>query len=64
VFAWLVTPVKLYAMHEAAFREDSADSKQALAVRKLADDPQSRLIIYCKSFPGVHIVLGSLHPSN
>jgi hypothetical protein len=52
VFAWLVTPLKLYAEHEAAFRDDSADSSfqpnQALAVQKLAEDPDSRLIIYCK----------------
>ena len=52
MFAWLVTPLKLYAKHEAAFREDSlnssAGSKQALAVQKLAEDPQNRLIIYCK----------------
>jgi hypothetical protein len=52
VFAWLVTPLKLYAEHEAAFRDDSPDSSfqsnQALAVQKLAEDPESRLIIYCK----------------
>jgi hypothetical protein len=52
VFAWLVTPLKLYAEHEAAFRDDSADSSfqsnQALAVQKLGADPDSRLIIYCK----------------
>jgi hypothetical protein len=53
IFAWLVTPLKLYAKHKAAFRnniiESSADFNQTLAVRKLAEDPQNRLIIYCKS---------------
>lgn len=52
MFAWLVTPLKVYAKHEAAFGEDSihstAGSKQVLAVQKLAEDPQNRLIIYCK----------------
>ncbi len=52
MFAWLVTPLKLYAKREATFREDSigpsAESKQALAVQKLIEDPQNRLIIYCK----------------
>ena len=52
VFAWLITPLKLYAKHEAAFRHFNppTESKQTLAVEKLTEDPQGRLIIYCKSF--------------
>lgn len=64
VFAWLVTPLKLYAEHEAAFRDDSADSSfqsnQALAVQKLAEDPDSRLIIYCKLLDPTQDTIGHL----
>lgn len=50
LYAWLVSPLGLYAQHEAAFQNDSPDSaadfKKKTSFSLLTSDPESRLVIY------------------
>ena len=50
VYAWLVTPLQVYARHESIILQDSAklygDLRDSVAFSLLADDPKSRVIIY------------------
>lgn len=59
IFAWLIAPLNLYAKHESAFREEPADltaqPNQRLAFRKLTENPQSRIVIYCECFSPKYI---------
>ncbi len=50
LYAWLVTPLQVYAKHESTILQDSAklfgDVRDRVAFGLLADDPKSRVIIY------------------
>ena len=50
LFAWLVTPLQVYARHESMILQDSAklyeDIRNRVAFSLMADDPKSRVIIY------------------
>ena len=50
LYAWLVTPLQVYAWHESVILQDSAklygDVRDRVAFNVLADDPKSRVIIY------------------
>ena len=50
LYAWLVTPLQIYASHESIILQDSAklhgDIRDRVAFSLLADDPKSRVIIY------------------
>ena len=50
LYAWLVTPLQVYARHESIILQDSAklheDIRDRVAFSLLADDPESRVIIY------------------
>ena len=48
---WHVLPLKLYAQNERDLIRQSVGPEQhenSLAFKLLAEDPESRLIIYCK----------------
>ena len=50
LYAWLVTPLQVYARHESMILQDSAkpygDVRDRVAFKLLVDDPKSRVIIY------------------
>ena len=50
LYAWLVTPLQIYARHESTILQDSAklhgDVRDRVAFSLLADNPKSRVIIY------------------
>ena len=50
LYAWLVTPLQVYARHESIILQDSAklyqDVRDRVAFSLLADDPKSRVIVY------------------
>ena len=50
LYAWLVTPLKIYARHEMTILQDSAklhgDVRERAAFKLLTEDPNSRVIVY------------------
>ena len=53
LYAWLVIPIRVYSKHEAEIVKDPSgialDVRKRLGFNLLANDPESRLVIYCKS---------------
>jgi hypothetical protein len=57
LYAWLVVPLKVYAVHETEFATETSgplgDVKRKLGFKLLESDPESRLVIYCKKAPSL-----------
>ena len=52
LFAWHILPIELYGKHEEELLSEAAGARNDITKSKgfqlLANDPDSRLIIYCK----------------
>lgn len=51
LWGWHILPITLYAENEKALTEghfEAKDYEESWAFRLLAEDPESRLIIYCR----------------
>jgi len=52
LYAWLIAPLKVYARHEKEFLANSGrlfgDVQMTAGFKLLKNDPESRLVIYCK----------------
>lgn len=61
LYAWHILPLGLYAKHEAEIlrqeHELGEDITTTIGFRLLAKDPEARLVINCKDFQDIRVVI-------